>query len=172
MARYAAGDEYAFEELYRQLAPPLFDFLLRKVGERARAEDLVQQSMLQMHVARGRFVPGSRVAPWAFAIAKRLFLDGARRKKLELLTADGNPPADSASEGPGPLTLLESRELESLVFAQLPGLSDGQREAFELVHYRQMSHAEAAEALGVSVASIKLRMQRANGAVRDALGAL
>jgi len=51
-------------------------------------------------------------------------------------------------------------------------LSDAQREVFELVYYAHMSHAETAEALGISVASVKLRLQRANGAVREALGPL
>lgn len=172
MARYAAGDASAFEELYDQLAPRLFAFLLRKVGDRARTEDLLQQSMLQMHLARGRFVPGSRVAPWAFAIAHRLFLDSARRKKLEILSPDGDAAPDFAHQGPGPATVVETRELDSLLRAHLQRLSSAQREAFELVHYGQLSHAEAAETLGVSLASVKLRLQRANITLRAALGSV
>jgi RNA polymerase sigma-70 factor (ECF subfamily) len=169
MDRYAAGDDSAFKEVYDQLVPPLFAFLVRKVGEPSRAEDLVQQALLQMHVARGRFVPGSRVMPWAFAIAHRLFLDTAKRKKLELLTSDGSVPVNCPSVVPGPATLFESKEVESLLLAQLSDLSDAQREAFELVHYGQLSQAEIAEMLGVSIASVKLRLQRANEAIRRAL---
>src|SRR5688572_22381680 len=59
MERYANGDEAAFGELYDALVPRLYAFVLRKMRDPVRAEDLVQQTMLQVHCARGRFVPGS-----------------------------------------------------------------------------------------------------------------
>jgi RNA polymerase sigma-70 factor (ECF subfamily) len=169
MERYSNGDTAAFGELYDALVPRLYAFVLRKVRDPARAEDLVQQSMLQVHCARGRFVPGSRVTPWVYAIATRLFLDQARRKKIEVLASDGDEERERASDRPGPDSFTESRELEAILRAEVERLSTAQRQAFELVVYAQMSHAEAAETLGVTVASIKLRLQRANHAVRDAL---
>ncbi len=72
MDRYAQGDDAAFSELYDALAPRLYGYLLRQTRNNARAEDLTQQTFLQMHCARGRFVRGADVVPWAFAIARRL----------------------------------------------------------------------------------------------------
>ena len=43
----------------------------------------MQQTLLQMHRARGSFIPGAAVMPWAFAIARRLIIDGARRRRIE-----------------------------------------------------------------------------------------
>src|SRR5258708_5498548 len=83
MDRYASGDVEAFSVLYDLLAPRLYGFLLRQTRNPARAEDLVQQTLLQMHCARGRFIRGAPVTPWAFAIARRLLIDDVRRNKLE-----------------------------------------------------------------------------------------
>src|SRR5690348_4281829 len=59
MDRYARGDDSAFAEVYDRLAPRLFGFLLRYTRDHAKVEDVVQQTMLQMHKNRGRFMPGA-----------------------------------------------------------------------------------------------------------------
>src|SRR5260370_6889043 len=102
MDRYADGDDAAFSELYDILAPRLFGYLLRQTRNNARAEDLVQQTFLQMHCARGKFIRGADVVPWAFAIARRLMIDGFRRSRPE-----GSPtlPADAAAPPPLPASL-------------------------------------------------------------------
>jgi len=87
MARYAAGDDTAFPELYRLLAPRLHAFLGRRLRNPSQAEDVLQQTFLQIHAARSRFSPGSEVMPWAFAIARRLLIDG--RIAFELVKLDG-----------------------------------------------------------------------------------
>jgi RNA polymerase sigma-70 factor (ECF subfamily) len=89
MDRYAGGDNAAFGELYDLLAPRLFGFVVRQTRDRARAEDLVQQTFLQMHCARDSYVTGADVMPWAFAIARRLAIDAFRRTKREALDGDG-----------------------------------------------------------------------------------
>jgi RNA polymerase sigma-70 factor, ECF subfamily len=167
MDRYAEGDDGAFSELYNALAPRLYRYLLRRTRDRARVEDLLQQTMLQLHCARSRFVRGSQVAPWAFVIATRLFLDQVRRKQLELL-AVGDDEREYASSGPGPDSSLELKEFERLVRSTVERLSAPQREVFELVCSAQMSHSEAAEKLGITLASVKLRLSRANRVLREA----
>ena len=61
MEQYACGDEAAFAELYDELAPRLYRFALRWTRSRSAAEDTVQQTLLQIHAARHRFVRGSAV---------------------------------------------------------------------------------------------------------------
>src|SRR5215813_8272158 len=84
MERYARGDEAAFAELYDAIAPRLLGFLRKATRDAFAAEDLMQQTLLQMHRARGSFIPGAPVLPWAFAIARRLMTDHARRRRVEL----------------------------------------------------------------------------------------
>jgi RNA polymerase sigma-70 factor (ECF subfamily) len=172
MQRYASGDDAAFGDLYDELTPRLYRFIMRIVRDRGRAEDLVQQTMLQMHCARGSFIVGSKVLPWAFAIIRRLFLDQRRRRQIDLLGLDDEDAfLQQQSNHPGPEESAQSRELGRLVQRELSRLSPSQRAAVELVYYGQMSHAEAAEALGVTVASIKLRVHRAGHAMRSAFDA-
>src|SRR5512133_1589424 len=78
MDRYADGDEGAFGILYDELAPRLHRYALRGTRSRSAADDLVQQVMLQLHAARGRFLRSAAVLPWAYAIARRLLIDARR----------------------------------------------------------------------------------------------
>jgi RNA polymerase sigma-70 factor (ECF subfamily) len=72
MERYAIGDDDAFAEVYAELAPRLFPFLRRYTSSAARAEDLLEQTFLEIHRGRSSFAPGAEVTPWAFEIARRL----------------------------------------------------------------------------------------------------
>src|SRR5262249_37946699 len=83
MERYARGDEAAFAELYDAIAPRLLRFLCGATRDAFAAEDLMQQTLLHVHRARGTFIAGSPVMPWALAIARRLMTDRARRRQVE-----------------------------------------------------------------------------------------
>lgn len=170
MERYAAGEDAAFGLVYDQLAPRLYGYLLRQTrGDRARAEDLLQQTLLHIHRARDRFIPGAEVMPWAFAIARRLLVDAIRRGKREVLTDDGELDV-GASDLPTALDLVHGRELAAMVETVLARLPQSQRVAFELIKHEGLSVAEAAEVLGTTVAAVKLRAHRAYQALRVALG--
>lgn len=77
MERYAAGDNGAFSDVYDALAPTLFDRLLSWTDDAALAEELTKTTLLRLHHARGRFIRGTNVAVWAFAIAERVVTDNA-----------------------------------------------------------------------------------------------
>jgi RNA polymerase sigma-70 factor (ECF subfamily) len=169
MERYAGGDDASFGLVYDALAPRLYGYLLRQTRERARAEDLLQQTMLHIHRARSRFIPGAEVTPWAFAIARRLLVDSLRRGRREVLADDGG--IDGGTDG-GPMAdeVLQARELATRVEGVLAKLPQSQRAAFELIKNEGLSVAEAAQVLGTTVAAVKLRAHRAYEALRRALG--
>jgi RNA polymerase sigma-70 factor (ECF subfamily) len=171
MDRYARGDDSAFASVYDALAPRLYGYLLRQTRARARAEDLLQQTMLHMHRARARFIPGAEVMPWAFAIARRLLVDGARRGRRELLADDGEPDA-GVSEAPSAHDLVQAQELAIRLERALAKLPQSQRTAFELIRQEGLSVAEAAQVLGTTVPAVKLRAHRAYVALRASLGDL
>lgn len=92
MEEYAVtGAATAFERLYDALAPRLLAYLGRRTRDLAHAEDLLQQCFLQIHRARGCFVRGSKVAPWAFAAGARGHCGGRRRGMVADAAAE--PPA-------------------------------------------------------------------------------
>jgi RNA polymerase sigma-70 factor (ECF subfamily) len=171
MERYAGGDDEAFSTLYDALAPRLHHFLVRQCRDDARAEDLLQQTMLQIHRARGRFLQGADVMPWAFAIARRLFIDSLRRGKKELpVDLDAAHGADLAASGAPADDLLHSKQMARAIERELARLPEAQRVAFELIKREGLSVKEAAEILGTTVTAIKLRAHRAYTALRAALG--
>lgn len=167
MERYADGDDGAFSELYDALAPRLYAFAVRQTGEGAAAEDVVQQTLLRIHRARGEFVRGARVAPWAFAIARRVIIDGHRRRRFEVPLEV--PPLDTPAGEAGADAHVAAGETARRLAEHFEKLSEPQREAFLLVKQEGLSHAEAAEALGTSVTAVKLRVHRAYETLRLAL---
>ena len=174
MERYSNGDNAAFAELYDTIAPRLFGFLCKATRDRVATEDLMQQTFLQIHRARGSFIPGAPVMPWALAIAKRLMIDSARRQRVEFglfmhAPADDDrmtsEPAATAAAG----DVLDARRLERRVQQRLDALPETQRTAYQLVKQEGLSLKRAAEVLGTSVTAVKLRTHRAYQALRAVL---
>jgi RNA polymerase sigma-70 factor (ECF subfamily) len=171
MDRYACGEDAAFSELYDALAPRLLAFLLRRTRSASAADDLLQQTFLQMHCARQHFAAGADVIPWAFAIARRLLIDTYRKGGRELLDdgeADG--ARDSAAPDPLPDQNVVVRRLSRRVDEVLARIPEAHRVAFDLVQRDGLSMAEAAEVLGTTVATVKLRAFRSYEALRATLG--
>lgn len=169
MNKYVAGDDTAFTLVYDELAPRLFGYLLRQTHDRARTEDLIQQTMLHMHRARESFIPGAEVTPWAFAIARRLLVDGVRRGKREVLTDDGTADGAVESRNPSAEDLVRAREVAARLERALAALPVSQRTAFELIRQEGLSVAQAAQVLGTTTMAVKLRAHRAYEALRSAL---
>jgi RNA polymerase sigma-70 factor (ECF subfamily) len=167
MDRYARGEDAAFGELYDLLSPKLLGFLYRQTRDRARAEDLVQQTFLQMHCARETYVTGADVVPWAFAIARRLAIDSYRRNRREVLDADLDLAA--MVDDTGPDDALRSKQAAETLQQTLDALPESQRVAFELIKGDGLSVAQAAETLGTTVNAVKLRAHRTYEALRSAL---
>ena len=169
MERYACGDDAAFVDLYDDLAPRLYRFALRWTRSASAAEDIVQQTLLQMHAARHRFVPGGAVLPWAYAITRRLLIDLGRRGVREVLRAGDVRDPEEPSTATSPDDALDQRRLEAAARRDFASLPSGWREAFELVKLEALSVAEAAEVLGITRGMVKIRAHRATTALRAAV---
>ena len=174
MDRYARGNDAAFGEVYDGIAHRLYGYLVRQCRNAGLAEELVQQTFLQMHRARGQFVRGAPVLPWAFSISRRLLVDQIRKSRREVLSAMPEEPSPDSTQSndPSAEALLHASEIAARVKAVLVTLPDTQREAFELLKIEELSVAEAAEIVGATSAAVKLRAHRAYEAIREALGDL
>jgi RNA polymerase sigma-70 factor (ECF subfamily) len=174
MARYAQGDAAAFEAVYEGVAPRLEGYLRRHLRGATRVEDIIQQTFLQMHAARGTFNAGCEVFPWALAIARRLMFDvGRKARREEYRDMQNEDDLDARMAMAKAIAsgeeLLEAREIGACLSAAYDRLSEPQRVAFELVKTAGLSHAQAATVAGTSVTGIKLRVHRAYVALRAAL---
>ncbi|HEU4610858.1 MAG TPA: RNA polymerase sigma factor [Kofleriaceae bacterium] len=174
MAQYQDGDANAFRELYALVAPRLLGYLMKMARDKAVADDLLQQTFLKVHRARGAYVRGADPLPWIYSIAHRTFIDEVRKGKRALVrVADEEVPevpagidgesADRRDERVDPALAREA--LDAL--AQLP---EQQREAVVLTKLDGKSVAEAAEIAGTSVGAMKVRAHRGYEALRKLLG--
>jgi RNA polymerase sigma-70 factor (ECF subfamily) len=166
MDRYAQGDEAAFAALHDELAPRLYRCLLGRTRERAWAEDLLQQTFLQIHCARGRFIRSAEVMPWALAIARRLFIDDVRRRSREVSLGSCAELGEAAARADGPDEVLDGKRCARALARELTTLPPAQREAFALLKLEGLSLAEAAAMLETTVTAVKLRAHRAYQALR------
>lgn len=172
MKAHAGGDDSAFRRLYAIVSDRLFHYLQRRTRDTACAEDLMQQTLLHMHRARGSYDVSRGVFPWMYAIAHNLVVDSARRAGRERMVerdTDGGTPADEpqSAEGAADEQLI-GLQLEQKIAAVLQNLPERQRAAFELVRQEGLSYSEAAESLGVTVSAITALLHRADIAVMAA----
>jgi len=175
MERYARGDEAAFADLYDAIAPRLLGILRRATRDPSAAEDLMQQTLLHMHRARGSFIPGAPVMPWACAIARRLATDRARRRRVEQRLFAETPADDDRIQYDTTVVtvaaddLLHTRRLAWRIQQRIDALPELQRTAYRLLRQEGLSLKRAAEVLGTSVTAVKLRAHRASLALRAVL---
>ena len=183
MGRYCDGDVAAFHRLYALLSARIQSYLTGILGDRAAAEDVLQQTFLKVHQSRESYVRGANPIPWIYTIAHRSALDDLRRRKRSRvrLTKDGelhSPPTAGLSGGEQPADALESAgsqegpdaERLATTLAALENLPEGQRQALLLTKVHGRTHAEAALIMGSTAGAIKLRAHRAYVSLRKVLG--
>ena len=167
MAEYQAGSVEAFDRLHEALAADLKAYLTHLARDPTRADDLLQETFLQIHRSRAAHTPGQPVRPWVFAIARRVFLmyrrSSVRRARYELLSsADRGDVAPASAEA----ERLHARQQVESVLRQVP--SDGRR-AFVLHHLFGYSFKELAARLGIKPGAAKIRSSRAAHLMRALL---
>lgn len=164
MKRYARdGDRAAFEALFRRFAPRFLGLFRRSTLSDALANDLVQNTFLQIHRARKDYRVGAPVRPWVFAIAMNTRRDHFRAVKRRPITT--TEPSAEPSQAPDASTATERAVRRAL--AELP---EAQREVVLLHYYEGLSMAEVAHAVGASRSAVKVRAHRAYQVLRDILG--
>jgi RNA polymerase sigma-70 factor (ECF subfamily) len=176
MLRFQGGDLRAFEVLVRRHRTPVFSFLLRLTADRARAEDLCQETFLRVVRAAPAWEERARFRTWLFAIARNLAVDESRRaafRDADALEAEAEG-AEGAARGsaPSPEDAAEAALLRPKLEAALRALSPEQREVFLLREHAGLRFAEIAEVTGVPENTVKSRMRYALEALRARLEAL
>src|SRR5688572_804819 len=84
MQAYVAGDEHAFDEIYRRYRPVLLAVMRRHLASRTDVEDLVQLTFLKLHRARASYRSGTPVKRWLFTIARNTRKDHLRSSRRNL----------------------------------------------------------------------------------------
>ena len=156
--RFRQGDLDAFESLFRLHRRAVYGWILRMVRNSAAAEDLTIETFWRIYRARARFDAGRDFAPWARRIATRAALDWLRTQRPEAELDDESLATASPVTLADPGITAEIRARTASAFARLPHRL---RAAAILAVVEEQPHKAVAEALGISVAAVKLRVFRA-----------
>ena len=166
------GDLEAFNQIVRRYQLRVYNLAARILGDRTAAEDVAQDTFVSAYKALARFRGGSLRA-WLLRIASNLCYDrlrsAKRRPEQSLDEAMESPGFHVPSRDPSPEQQAISRELHDHVQRAILGLPFDQRNTIMLVDVQGLSYQEAAEAMDVSMGTVKSRLSRARAAVRDAL---
>jgi RNA polymerase sigma factor (sigma-70 family) len=166
MASYKAGDRAAFEQIFQRYAPLLLRVMQHQLSRREDAQDLVQQTFLQLHRSRADFRQDARLRPWLLTIAMNLKRRYMRRLGRHM---------EKLNEG----HVLESVRLEAFhsdplevgqqVRIALAVLSPEQREVIVLHWLEGLPFSEVATVVGASLSAVKVRAHRGYVAIRSCL---
>jgi RNA polymerase sigma factor (sigma-70 family) len=156
--RFRQGDVDAFEAIFRAHQAQVFRWILRMVRNAPAAEELTVETFWRIYRAHARFEPARGFAPWARRIATRAALDWLRAHKAALETAGDAIAELPAAVAADPTVSAETRRSIGQAFARLPPKL---RIAATLAVLEELPHKDIAEALGISVAAVKVRVFRA-----------
>ena len=175
LADHAAGDADAFRRLVERYNRELYTFVFRFTRSTAAAEDVVQESFLQIHLSADRFDPSRRFKPWLFTIGAnkaRDWLRGRSRQREVPLDAKisgadetGQTFLDLLSDpGDAPGEAMEADETRQAVQRAVDRLPSALREALVLAYFHRFAYKEMADVLGIPVGTVKSRLHAAVGA--------
>jgi RNA polymerase sigma-70 factor (ECF subfamily) len=164
LVRYQQADVQATTALIQRLSPDLLRFFLAQEATRTEAEDLLQNTWMQIHRARHTYRAGAPVWPWVFAIARHVRVDGYRKRRRiqQYETAMENLPERPSPQDVGP---VEVPRFESLI-ADLP---ESQREVLTMLKVNGLSLEEVALATSSTVGAVKQKASRAYAKLRTVL---
>jgi RNA polymerase sigma-70 factor, ECF subfamily len=184
MLAFKKGDARAFETLVRRHRASVFNFILRYTGQRARAEDLLQETWLKVVRSSPEYEPKARFLTWVYTIARNLCVDSARKESYRAADSLDAPAGQQQEDGPslGELVPAESTaspdrgaynaRVRPLLEQAIRSLPEEQREVFLLREYSGISFKEIAEVTGVFENTVKSRMRYALEGLRRKLSEL
>jgi RNA polymerase sigma-70 factor, ECF subfamily len=160
------GDERAFSLIVRAYEVPVFNYIMRLVGERSLAEDLTQEVFLRVYQGLPGFSLRSRFTTWLFQVTKNRVLDELRaveRRPRALVAIDDVPPLEVLD------TPLEQLEEMDAVWRAIHGLNVDLKMALLLRDVVGLSYNEIADALEITLATVKWRIYKAREEVQLSL---
>ena len=162
-------EQPAFEDLARELAQPILRYLERYVGDRAVAEDLLQETLMRMDKGLSSFAGRSSIKTWAFSIASRVAADYFRHPGRKARIVDLNEVAEPIDSDRAIDERLVVDEMNGCVRQVIDSLPEAYRAALILHDLEGLSAEQTAEICDCSVAAAKIRIHRARLRLKEAL---
>jgi len=166
---YTEGDHAALRLLIERYHDPLIAFLIRMMGTRSEAEDVFQDTFLQIHQSLDSFDQTRRFKPWLFTIAANKGRDALRKRKRRHTVSLSAPIDHDGGELVDLLDIdvpevgveIEREEQSAMVQKALDELTPRLREILLLAYFQKMSYAQVAEIFGIPIGTVKSRLHAA-----------
>ena len=180
LALFRQGTSEAFGALVRRFEGELYGYLRRYLGDSDLAEDVFQNTFLQLYTKIHQYETGRPVKPWLYAIATNQAIDALRRQnrhqviRLDLETDDSRESETPAlltlleSRSPGPLEHLQGEERKQLVRASVDRLPDFLKQVVILAYYQGLKYKDIAAIMSIPVGTVKSRLHTAMCKLFDA----
>ena len=174
MSRYRDSVQTAdFNELIRRYERELYRYLARYLGDTSMAEDVFQNTFLQVHLKRALYEDGRPFRPWLYAIGTHQAVDSLRKAgRHPTVSLDqqrsGSDESDTGAlidllvnEGPDPLDELQDKERQDWIKQSIERLPDTLKQTLLLAYYQDLKYREIAEILKIPVGTVKSRLHAA-----------
>jgi RNA polymerase sigma-70 factor (ECF subfamily) len=167
------GNRPAFEELVHRYEKELYGYLRNYLGDAEMAEDVFQQTFLQIYLKCDQFEPERKLRPWLYAVATNQAIDYQRRYgRHRMASLDRRMGKDEESETGafvdifdshhrGPAEETENHEQADEVRRAVDELPEQTRQVVLLIYFQGLKYREAAQALGIPVGTVKSRLHGA-----------
>jgi RNA polymerase sigma-70 factor (ECF subfamily) len=170
VASFLDGEERAFQELVERYQTRLLNFIYRTIGDRERAEDLVQEVFIRVYRHLHRFDRTKKFSTWIYTIASNLAKNELRNRSRNPLIffqtikknwQDDDRPLQFEDTSSRPDDLYRKRHLREMVEASVSKLPEHHRQVFILRELEGKSYEEIAEITGCNLGTVKSRLNRA-----------
>jgi len=173
LTRFCKGQTEAFGALVRRYERELYGYLRRYLGDASLAEDVFQNTFLQVFLKSGQYEAGRPVRPWLYTIATNQAIDALRRNsRHQILSLDQQREelADGElsslvetleSNGSGPLDMAQGQERRERLRASVDRLPEFLRQVLILAYYQGLKYREIADIVGIPVGTVKSRLHAA-----------
>ena len=167
---FLEGEERAFAELVERYQTRLLNFIYRTIGDREKAEDLVQEVFIRVYRHLHRFDRSKKFSTWIYTIASNLAKNELRNRSRNPLVLfqtirknwqDDDRPLQFEDSSTRPDDLYRKRHLRELVESSVAQLPEHHREVFVLRELEGKTYEEIAEITGVNLGTVKSRLTRA-----------
>lgn len=168
----APSRESAFNHLFEDFADPIFNYVLRMVGDRDRAADIVQDTFIKAYRKLDTLADDAAVRAWIYRIATNTAIDEMRRRRFVVRPPAGDddrPAWDVADTRPTPEAQVMNSTLDERIQRALLRIRPNYRQCIVLSDLEDMSAQQIGEVMQMSYGAVRTLLCRARGEMRRAL---
>ena len=165
-------DDTAFDRIFEEYSPAIFNYVLRMVGDRDRAADVTQDTFIKAYRKLDTLTDEKSTRSWLYRIATNTAIDEMRRRRwVSPLQGGKDERDDRPDSGPGPEAMVMDATLDDRIQRALMQLRPNHRQCLILSDLEDMSAQQIGEVMDLSYGAVRTLLCRARGEMRRHLAA-